>query len=449
MTSIHSLPQRLLLLTGLFAFSSPIHADILRWNANGRNFETIAGTEGMTLAPGIDLSGWNSEARNLLGAMLGSTDLSGANFSQSWLDGVSFRGSTLTGANLSSASLRRGNLSGTDLTAANLAGADLTEVWFRERTKLTGADLAGAIVTGANFYTTEAGGGGLGGLSHVPLYAIEGFTAEQLYSTLSYQENDLVGTSFFGDLSGWNFREQDLTGASFKGGNFTRTDWTNANLTNAELFGQLSEANLAGANLKNARLYFGEEPVVAAQTVYNQWTQFPDGFDPVAAGMTFEASPVGDFDANDLLDREDYAILEGQINRGGWIDFGWLEMLDLDRDEDVNHADLSFWLTEVKRALPGDADLDGKVAFSDFLILSDGFGKTGDWTSGDFDFNGEVLFADFLLLAENFGNSADASAISVPEPTAGSISLIALLVLTVLGRVGMRHRCHFINVETR
>lgn len=54
--------------------------------------------------------------------------------------------------------------------------------------------------------------------------------------------------------------------------------------------------------------------------------------------------------------------------------------------------------------LAGDADQNGEVGFSDFLLLSANFGKT-DAVFADGDFNGDnmVNFADFLLLSMNFG----------------------------------------------
>ena len=60
--------------------------------------------------------------------------------------------------------------------------------------------------------------------------------------------------------------------------------------------------------------------------------------------------------------------------------------------------------------LGGDANLDGVVAFADFLILAENFGisQGADFRDGDFDEDGDVDFTDFLMLAENFGRS-DAS----------------------------------------
>jgi hypothetical protein len=46
----------------------------------------------------------------------------------------------------------------------------------------------------------------------------------------------------------------------------------------------------------------------------------------------------------------------------------------------------------------GDANGDGKVDFSDFLIVQNSYNKPGGWLQGDFDGNGMVDFNDFMIL---------------------------------------------------
>ena len=64
-------------------------------------------------------------------------------------------------------------------------------------------------------------------------------------------------------------------------------------------------------------------------------------------------------------------------------------------------------------ASPGDANLDGSVNFSDYLVLESNFGNAGGWTNGDFNGNGMVDFSDYLALEANFGQGGVGS---VPEP---------------------------------
>lgn len=54
-------------------------------------------------------------------------------------------------------------------------------------------------------------------------------------------------------------------------------------------------------------------------------------------------------------------------------------------------------------AMPGDATLDGKVSFADYLILANNFGQNGTWILGDFNGDGKVTFADYINLANNYG----------------------------------------------
>jgi hypothetical protein len=55
------------------------------------------------------------------------------------------------------------------------------------------------------------------------------------------------------------------------------------------------------------------------------------------------------------------------------------------------------------RTRVGDANLDGRVDFTDFLRVAENFGNSASWSDGNFAFTPVVEFADFLALAENFG----------------------------------------------
>lgn len=86
--------------------------------------------------------------------------------------------------------------------------------------------------------------------------------------------------------------------------------------------------------------------------------------------------------------------------------------------------------------LPGDLNLDGEVAFADFLILSANFGNAeagGTYANGDIDLDGAIAFADFLVLSANFGQSAGAAA-AVPEPNACCLALVGLGIVSQIRR---------------
>ena len=86
---------------------------------------------------------------------------------------------------------------------------------------------------------------------------------------------------------------------------------------------------------------------------------------------------------------------------------------------DVNLAcaqggDIAVLLRQLQ-TLPGDANLDQAVNFTDFLVVSTNFGSSGRYSDGDFDCDGRVQFTDFLLLSANFGFGGRVAA-NAPEP---------------------------------
>ena len=85
--------------------------------------------------------------------------------------------------------------------------------------------------------------------------------------------------------------------------------------------------------------------------------------------------------------------------------------------------------------LSGDLDLDGQVAFSDFLILSSNFGEAGGYVDGDINCSGAVDFADFLALSANFGANAGASA--VPEPSGIVLTMFGIIATLAIRRRGL------------
>ncbi len=127
---------------------------------------------------------------------------------------------------------------------------------------------------------------------------------------------------------------------------------------------------------------------------------------------------LGDFNSVDGLDLADLDLLVSAVQAGTDMSF------DLNGDSTLEAADIAAWLELKSEAdggtfLPGDTDLDGMVAFSDFLQLSNNFGDvSGTWSQGNFDGVGGTAFADFLALSENFGAGQGALA-SVPEPNSG------------------------------
>lgn len=107
---------------------------------------------------------------------------------------------------------------------------------------------------------------------------------------------------------------------------------------------------------------------------------------------------------------------------------------DLDANGVVDTEDLSLFLDTAAAQnglsspyLLGDTNLDGTVAFPDFLALAESFGTQGAvWSQGDFNGDSKVAFSDFLDLAGNFGKPA-AMPVGVPEPDMTTFMVLCIL----------------------
>ncbi len=96
----------------------------------------------------------------------------------------------------------------------------------------------------------------------------------------------------FANLTDADLENADLNGANLQEAELTRADMSNADLTGADLdIAQLRLANLTGADLSGASLegtrlrYANLTGTTLTSAVYSSSTEFPVGFDPVAAGM--------------------------------------------------------------------------------------------------------------------------------------------------------------------
>ena len=123
----------------------------------------------------------------------------------------------------------------------------------------------------------------------------------------------------------------------------------------------------------------------------------------------------GMVDLNSLIDpRSGWELTNGiAINDAGQITgFGTIG--------GETHA---FLLTSVPHILPGDANGDGVVNFTDLLILAQNYSKAGGLAQGDFNADGSVGFDDLLILAQHYGEGAAAVAGPVPEPSSAAAAV--------------------------
>jgi len=185
---------------------------------------------------------------------------------------------------------------------------------------------------------------------------------------------------------------------------------------------------------------FDNQPNSTRSAIYGNQTYVADLFkyvEEIRAVADFEPS-AGDINGDGGITTLDIDAMLSAINRNSDSCH-----FDLDRSNRVNHADLNS-LLEAAGTLPGDADLDGQVGFSDFLLVSNTFGqRAGGWSGGDFNGDGETNFADFLVITDSFGTSfADTlptggtSIAAVPEPLSSRCWMPLLVWLGFAARRG-------------
>jgi hypothetical protein len=145
-----------------------------------------------------------------------------------------------------------------------------------------------------------------------PTTATPTTTSVANFSVRDFSVTDLTGADFAGaDLEGASFYVAILEGADFSGANLAGADFLRANLEGANLAGaNLEGANLdwailwgtdlTGANMAEARLH---------EATADTDTRWPDGFDPVAAGVTFTTTVAARLVPNPVFEACVTAIL--------------------------------------------------------------------------------------------------------------------------------------------
>ena len=149
---------------------------------------------------------------------------------------------------------------------------------------------------------------------------------------------------------------------------------------------------------KTLALTFASEPFVWQAPESGTYYFEVLGFDGIDGESLLGDYELGiDFDM-DVIDRACSLIQDGEF------DDNLIDDLDFVEDGRLDHLDIDFLVEETFRTKSGDANLDGKVNFTDFLVLSSNFGSTNArWSDGDFNCSGDVGFDDFLALSRNFG----------------------------------------------
>jgi uncharacterized protein YjbI with pentapeptide repeats len=249
---------------------------------------------------GADLRGADLRGAPLAYSRLKATNLEGANLEGANLHEVNLQHSNLRGANLSHADLSKANLRGASLRNAILRGARLDHV------PLDFADLRGTDFTGARLIYARFGAADLR-----KARLVRANLRWVLLDGADMREVDLRGA----DLRHTWFYDADLTHANLTAALYDHsTQWPRgfdskvhgaiglipgadlrgAKLQGAVLWGQdlqgvdLRGADLQGAelghcNLRSARL----DGAWLDRAQYNEFTTWPEGFDPKRHGARF------------------------------------------------------------------------------------------------------------------------------------------------------------------
>ncbi len=109
-----------------------------------------------------------------------------------------------------------------------------------------------------------------------------------------------------------------------------------------------------------------------------------------------------------------------------WVSNGYIPTnLALKAAHD-NVAPTNGWIGAMEGKPVGDANLDGKTNFQDYIILERNFGQANmGWEGGDFNNDGVVNFQDYIILERNFGTSYVSAAptqdVATPVELAASV----------------------------
>ena len=483
------------LLQAAAVFAGGVNADVFRWD----NGHRIPRTEGIELGPGIelspafrlafadmrdvDLSRANLSGADLNEAKFTNSDLTSARLSFATLTGADFSGAVINGTHFSrsgitaeqyysTASYAKGNLAranfhGVDASGWDLSGKNLRGGFFSEA-NLTNASLTGADLTDAHFGTFPLAS------DHAVIanadfsdavvagtnFAFTGLNREQLYSTASYKSGTLLDVSLVGgDRSGWDLSGQDLTGADFGNrhielaADLSRTDFSGGKLVGADLIGvNLSGTNLTDVDLRSACLdesHIEDEaakPIFSRDTLYNEWTTFPDWLDPRKEGLRFVKSTPGDFNEDGEITADDYDLFSRYLGASFENDCDFRTgMMDLARDGAISfldEPDRVVWVKDIKGTWFGDANLDGEFNSTDLVVLfeagefEDRFARNSGWATGDWNGDRDFDSADLVLAFQDGGYERGPLPLAntVPEPQSVTVFLAALVLLVQVGR---------------
>jgi hypothetical protein len=172
---------------------------------------------------------------------------------------------------------------------------------------------------------------------------------------------------------------------------------------------------------------FGADAIQAEGDLY---------LDNVRVDIVIE-SPVaaGDFSQNGILDVADIDMLTSAV--AGHSD---LSNFNLNADAAIDADDIRFWIVDLLGSWQGDANLDGEFNSADLVqVLAAGTYEAdvvSVWSTGDFDGDARTNSTDLVAALADGGYEQGPRAVApaVPEPHAGLLLALGILLLTCIRR---------------
>ena len=297
-----------------------------------------------------DLSGANFEGARILHVSFGAVNLSNANLRKADFSGVNLEFADLTNTDLRDANFSRVYLRNTTLTGTNLTGTDFTDAWFNSKTKWP---------EGFDPLTIGAHGPGMD-------YSRQEFTIKASHRDLSganFEGARILNVSFGAvNLSNANLRNADFSGVNLEFADLTNADLRDANFSRVNLhYANLTNSDLRGTDLREIKYNSNTDWTGAIYSVHTQW---PEGFDPQAAGAVLvEENQYADLEyakfSDELVFTQDQLnilrkvgyewgeelVSKGAMDQGveGFHDiYGWAKPFEISENEETGIREL-FW----------------------------------------------------------------------------------------------------------
>jgi hypothetical protein len=211
------------------------------------------------------------------------------------------------------------------------------------------------------------------------------------------------------------------------------SNWAVLAVSEATVTGTGSSVSFVGNNQFGP---YGSYAIQGSSATFDLQIVNSPGFPVYGSAISLSIVPEpGDFNHDAVVNAADIDLLCDAIHNGGPVG-----LYDVNNDDFLNMADLTFEVKTILQTDFGDADTDGDVDLADLGNLATGFGQPGErrWSRGNFDCDDDVDLNDLGTLATNFQSSQARTFVEfdalVPEP--GALSLFGL------GAIVLRRRSH-------